>query len=86
MAENPVDIDEMAVLIKNLERKASGLLQDKMDGEDIADERADIREEFEEVQEEYKNALKGLSGAAKDSFKEEYGEKLTRAKQIISKL
>jgi hypothetical protein len=86
MSENSVDIDEIASSIKSLERKANGLLQDKKDGEDIAGEREDIKEEYEEINEEYKAALKGLKGAEKEAFKTEYGEKLAKAKQVISKL
>lgn len=86
MSDFTTDTDEIVHQIRNLERKAEGLLQDKQDGEDISLDRADVKEEFEEVQEEFRNVLKLLHGAAKDSFKEEYGGKLTRIKQLISKL
>lgn len=86
MSESLIDTDEIVQLIRQLERKAEGLYQDKQDGEDISAERGDIKEEYEEVQEEYKNALKALHGATKESFKEEQGSKLTRVKQLIGKL
>jgi len=86
MSESLIDTDEIVQLIRQLERKAEGLYQDKEDGEDISAERGDIKEEYEEVQEEYKNALKALHGPTKESFKEEQGSKLTRVKQLIGKL
>jgi len=86
MSENLINTEEIIQLVRSLERKAEGLYQDKQDGEDVSLERGDIKEEFEEVNEEYKTALMGLHGASKESFKEEYGNKLTRIKQLIGKL
>lgn len=86
MSNQLTDTEEIVQMIRSLDRKVSGLLQDKKDGEDISFERDDIKEQYEEVNDEYKEALKQMSGADKETFKIEYGALMTKIKQTITKL
>jgi len=86
MSNSIIDTEEIIQMIKSLEAKVNGLLQDKQDGEDVSFEREDIKEYYEEVYDEYKETLKRISNSGKDTFKEKYDPQLAIIKQKIKKI